>query len=172
MADIQIPIGGELVNIPEWAKESTLQSLLSVIRANDQARNIVIKAMNMTAGDIKGLEDATDELKSVEKETAYRQAESSGNTVRGFTNRAVNTITALGDTSKPLSSVTNMAKQFKDTIGGADAKNQTAAKMIQRYSKISQGWSEGLVKGRCISSIWRFFSGQDRAVCRSTSNYD
>ena len=55
------------------------------------------------------LEDATDELKSVEKETAYRQAESIGNTVRGFTNRAVNTITALGDTSKPLSSVTNMA---------------------------------------------------------------
>lgn len=152
MADIQIPIGGELVSVPEWAKETTLQSLLSVIRANDQARNIVIKAMNMTAGDIKGLEDATDELKSVEKETAYRQAESIGNTVRGFTNRAVNTITALGDTSKPLSSVTNMAKQFKDTIGGADAKNQTAAKMIQRYSKISQGWSEGLVKGTGIAT--------------------
>ena len=84
--------------------------------------------MNMTAGDIKGLEDATDELKSVEKETAYRQAESIGNTVRGFTNRAVNTITALGDTSKPLSSVTNMAKQFKDTIGGADAKTKLRLK--------------------------------------------
>mgnify|MGYP001160798433 CR=1 FL=1 len=152
MADIQIPIGGELVSVPEWAKETTLQSLLSVIRANDQARNIVIKAMNMTAGDIKGLEDATDELKSVEKETAYNQARSIGDTVRGFTNRAVNTITALGDTSKPLSSVTNMAKQFKDTMAGADAKNQTAAKMIQRYSKISQGWSEGLVKGTGIAA--------------------
>ena len=35
MPDIQIPIGGDIVNVPEWAKESTLQSLLSVIRSND-----------------------------------------------------------------------------------------------------------------------------------------
>ena len=150
MADIQIPIGGEFVQVPEWAKESTLQSLLAVIKSNDQARNLVIQAMNVTADDIGKLERATDDLKKVEKETAYNQAQTIGDTVRNLSNRAVGVIQQLGDTSKPLSSMSNMAKQFKDTIASSDQTNKRAAGMIDSFTNATSGFGEKLVAGTGI----------------------
>jgi hypothetical protein len=159
MADLQIPIGGELVTIPEWAKESTLQSLVSVINSNDAARNIVIKAMNVTADDIKGLEQATSELKSVERESAYNQAQTIGDVARNIVGRATNIINQLGDTSKPLSSMTNMAKQMKDTVANANAKGGTAEKMLQKFKFINEEWAGRLVKGSGIATNALFAYG-------------
>lgn len=152
MPDIQIPIGGDIVNVPEWAKESTLQSLLSVIRSNDQARNLVIKAMNITADDINSLEKATDDLKKVERESSYNQAQTIGDTVRSFSQRAVGVLEQLGDTSKPLSNMTNMAKQFKDTISGSDQRNAKTAKMVEKFNFVAEGWGEKLVAGTGIAT--------------------
>lgn len=119
MADIQIPIGGELVNVPQWATEATMQSLASVLESNDQARQILLKALQATAKDINGLEKATEALKEIEDTEDRNQNKSVVETIRKWTGNAAKFITGLEDTSKPLSSMTNMAKSFKGGVEGA-----------------------------------------------------
>ena len=48
MADMQIPIGDELVNLPQWATEQTMLSLASILEANDQSRQILLKTLQVT----------------------------------------------------------------------------------------------------------------------------
>ena len=131
MADIQIPIGDEVINLPEWATETTLASLASVMGSNDQARNILIKALDSTGGDIDKVRKSLGDLKQVEEKTSYERAQSISSVIKGVTSKAVGMLQGLSNTKEPLTKMVGMAKTFKDTLGDMSDKSGAGAKTME-----------------------------------------
>ncbi len=139
---MQIPIGDELVNLPQWATEQTMLSLASILEANDQSRQILLKTLQVTAKDIQGLEAATEALKEVEETEDKKENKSVVQTLRQWTKGTVNFIKGLEDTSKPLSSMTNMAKSFKNSVEDVASSDL----MKNQLGKFSEKFQEGIAK--------------------------
>lgn len=147
MADMQIPMpDGEQLNLPQWATEQTLQSLASVLRANNSSRDILINAVNAQTMDIDGLEKATQELSETTEEAARKRNSGVSKALKNVTRRFTNFATSLDDTSKPLSKVHDMAEKFTGFLGDASAKGYAGNKALQKTVDGMSGFWKGTAK--------------------------
>ena len=147
MADMQIPMpDGEQLNLPQWATEQTLQSLASVLRANNSSRDILINAVNAQTMDIDGLEQATQELSETTEEAARKRNTGVSKALKNVTRRFTNFSTSLDDTSKPLSKVHDMAEKFTGFLGDASEKGYKSNKMLQGAVDGMSGFWKGTAK--------------------------
>ena len=144
MSTINIPIGGENVPIPEWASESTLNQLSSILERNNMARDILYKGIDAQGKDIDKLRKSVENFGTTIEETNYERSQKVSATIRGVTQQFVRIGQRLGDTSKPLSSIVDMTGDFTKAIKDGADKTGASSALLEKFGKNNSMFMEKL----------------------------
>lgn len=118
MADINIQIGDQVIAVPEWATESTLQQLRASMQTNARFEKSLLKLMGTAGQSLEGVEKATKDMaQNVQRETKKRDKDNMqtgrkvGRAFNGLINR-------FNQTEKPLTAMVDLVGDFGSGLNG------------------------------------------------------